>query len=267
MRTTPSRTGAIAAVLVSGALLAGCASATAAAADAPATVSSHATAPASAVHHSAAPPELASATAAALAFLDLSAVVDQSFSSMETVAEQSQAIVFGTITRWLAGDTITTNTGMTVGAAILAEFTVTKVVEAQEGVTLRPGDTIYLPSPGAMDRDELAERAPKDLQALVYLGNELSAEELTPSDAYVVEPGDPEAAGAPRWILSSSQGFVVVDQDNPSVLVWPALGNVAQGSLADVLPGGRLDGLTDSQRSTIWSDERAGSSPSQTPQP
>lgn len=205
----------------------------------------------SAVHAADATPSPNSKTASELSFLDVSAVVDQQFEEMTTVAEKSDAVAFGTINRWLAGDKVTTKTGMLVGAATLAEFTVEKIVEAKEGIDLKPGDVIYLPSMGGMDSAELAARTPRDLQALVYLGHEMSAQDLTVNEAYVVEKGDPEAAGAPRWILQSSQAFVVVDQDNPNLLVWPDLGNVAEGALEDVLPGGRLDGLTEEQRSSV----------------
>ncbi|WP_433675896.1 hypothetical protein [Microbacterium gorillae] len=167
------------------------------------------------------------------------------------MAERSDVIAFGTINRWLAGDKVTTKTGMLVGAVTLAEFTVEKIVEIKKGTNLIPGDVIYLPTMGGMSSSELAARTPRNLQALVYLGDEMTAEDLTVDEAYVVERGDPAAAGAPRRMPQSSQGFVVVDQDNPNLLIWPALGNVAEGALEDVLPGGRLDGLTEDQRYSV----------------
>lgn len=187
-----------------------------------------------------------------LSFLDLSAVANEIFSrDMTELAADSQIVALGTVERWLAGDRVTTATGMDVGAVILAEFTVSKVVTSNGDSTLAPGDTLYLPFPGGMDIGRLAESAPHDLEALVYLDRELSAEELAVGEEYVVEKGDPQAAGAPRWVLTGSQGFVVVDQSDPGQLVWPMLGNTAVGALQDALPGGTLDGLNDQQRAVI----------------
>lgn len=188
-------------------------------------------------------------TADQLSFLDLSAVANEIFSrDMTALAAQSQIVALGTVKRWLAGDRVTTATGMDVGAVILAEFTVSKVVTSNGDSRLAPGDTLYLPFPGGMDIGTLAESAPHDLDALVYLDRELSSEDLAVGDEYVVEKGDPEAAGAPRWVLTGSQGFVVVDQSAPGQVVWPMLGNTAAGTLQDALPGGTLDGLNDQQR-------------------
>lgn len=170
---------------------------------------------------------------------------------MTELADDSQIVALGTVNRWLAGDRVTSTAGMDVGAVILAEFTVSKIVKANGDSKLAPGDTLYVPFPGGMDIGKLAESAPHNLEALVYLDRELSTEDLAVGKEYVVEKGNPQAAVAPHWVLTGSQGFVVLDQSDRAQVVWPMLGNTTAGILQDALPGGTLDGLNDLQRAVV----------------
>ncbi|MFT4260417.1 hypothetical protein [Microbacterium sp.] len=181
--------------------------------------------------------------------LDQSAVANIVFQNTTDLGNRSAAVVVGVVNRWLAGDTVRTVEGVDVGAAILAEITITSVTQAQNGVSLRPGDVIYVPtiSP-SMNPVEVAEVLPENLEVVAYLDNALTEEELRVSKAYTVEPGDKEAAGLPRWPLQSPQGFVVTNPDDPRIQLWPFLGAQAEGPLEDALPGGSLDGLTPEQR-------------------
>lgn len=76
---------------------------------------------------------------------------------------------------------------------------------------------------------------------IVMVDTALSPEQLAVNDALVVEKGDSAATGQPRWV-PEAQGFVVVDPDDPSYLIWPMLGSRQLGTLDLTLPGGLLDG-------------------------
>lgn len=183
--------------------------------------------------------------------LDVSAVSTIVFQNTTDLGQRSAAVVTGTVHRWLAGDKVTTATGTPVGAALLAEVEVTEVT-VKDGTSLQPGDIVYIPviSPSS-DPREVADALPRDLDVVAYLDVELTPEQLQVSEEYRVEPGDAEAAGKPRWPLLSPQGFIVTNPSDPDEQLWPFLGSRATGGLTDVLPGGRLDGLTEEQRKLI----------------
>lgn len=190
-----------------------------------------------------------------LGFLNISETANIVFSDMDSIGEMSEAVAYGTITRWLRGDSYSSVEGMEAGGAILAEFVVGEIAQAQPESRLSAGETIYIPFTVSTGIDEMIAGAPAPLDTLVYLDHQLSSEELTPNDAYVVTPGDPEAAGAPRWVPQSTQGFVIVDPADATRLYWPRLGISASGELSDAAPGGTLDGLTPEQRETVVSVE------------
>ncbi len=183
--------------------------------------------------------------------LDISSVSTIIFQNTTDLGHRSAAVVTGTVHRWLAGDKVTTTTGTPVGAALLAEVEV-KEVTKNDGTPLRPGDVIYIPviSP-SLDPQEVADALPRDLDVVAYLDDELSREQLQVSEEYRVEAGDADAAGKPRWPLLSPQGFVVTNPSDPGEQLWPFLGARAAGTLTEVLPGGRLDGLTEAQRKLV----------------
>lgn len=183
--------------------------------------------------------------------LDISAVSTIVFQNTTDLGHRSAAVVTGTVHRWLAGDKVTTATGTPVGAALLAEVEVIEVTE-NGGSPLQPGDIVYIPvtSP-SLDPQEVADALPRDLDVVAYLDDALTDEELQVSEEYRVEPGDAEAAGKPRWPLLSPQGFIVTNPSDPGEQIWPFLGARAAGKLTDVLPGGRLDGLTEEQRRLV----------------
>ncbi|MEV7611105.1 hypothetical protein AB0N61_16575 [Microbacterium sp. NPDC089320] len=183
--------------------------------------------------------------------LDVSAVSTIIFQNTTDVGQRSAAVITGTVHRWLAGDKVTTATGTPVGAALLAEVEVKKVTK-NDGTPLHPGDVIYIPviSP-SLEPQEVSEALPRDLEVVAYLDDELSREQLQVSEEYRVEAGDADAAGKPRWPLLSPQGFIVTNPSDTGEQLWPFLGARATGKLTDVLPGGRLDGLTEEQRKLI----------------
>jgi hypothetical protein len=183
--------------------------------------------------------------------LDISAVSTIVFQRTTDLGQRSAAVVTGTVYRWLAGDKVSTASGIPVGAALLAEVEIVEVTQ-NAGTPLQPGDIIYIPvmSP-SLDPQEVADALPRDLDVVAYLDDELTPEELQVSEEYRVEAGDAEAAGTPRWPLLNPQGFIVTTPSAPDELIWPFLGSRATGELRDALPGGRLDGLTEEQRTLI----------------
>jgi len=174
--------------------------------------------------------------------MDISKVANIVMVDTATLASTSDAVVVGTLRDWLVGDKVSTRSGADVGAAILAQIEVDRVVKLAEGIVLNPGDIIYatLISP-TMETEKIVEALPVGLPMAAYLGGPLTPEQLAVNDALVVEKGDSAATGQPRWV-PEAQGFVVVDPDDPSYLIWPMLGSRQAATLDLTLPGGLLDG-------------------------
>lgn len=192
--------------------------------------------------------EEARATAELLAPLDISQAANIMFVDTETLAKTSDVIVVGTISEWLLGDQVSTETGMDIGATILAVIKVSEVSHQAEGVAVAPGDVLYAivlaPFEG---REEIIASLPTGLETVAYLEGPLTSDDLTVADDLDVEPGDAKADGEDRWI-TTPQGFIVTAPSDSTFQIWPSLGSAQTGELREALPGGTLDGLTEAQR-------------------
>ncbi|MDO5535840.1 MAG: hypothetical protein Q4F65_14475, partial [Propionibacteriaceae bacterium] len=163
-----------------------------------------------------APATQAASTAAALRALDISEVAHIiPADSPDALASSADAVVTGTVRSWLAGDKVTTESGASVGAAILAEVEVERVHAASAQGQPAPGEVIYLTFvTGPMDSEPLVASLPTGLSVAAFLEGPLTGSQLAINEELRVEAGDSRAAGKPRWI-PEPQGFVVVDPDDP----------------------------------------------------
>lgn len=196
----------------------------------------------------------ASTSAASFAPLDVSEVAEWTPASTTTLANQGDVVVQGTLESWLAGESVSSAESMFFWSNVVAKIRVDKVITSRKGVVLPGSGTYYVARmTGSEDPKALADALPKGMSVIAYL-YEPETRPMVPREddaaaaaapSAVHEPGDPEVSANKLWMFTSPQGFAVQDGGEVS---WPFIGAAASGSVAEAGPGGRIDGLTDAQR-------------------